>query len=1626
MFTVASVSASDVNETVITSNDVQDDEIAVSNEEDVMTATTQTMTDLKNTIDNSQNTTIVLKNDYSYYQGDSLTDGIMIDKSVTIDGQNHKIDGQNNMRLFRITNGASVTFKNIIFLNGFADREGSGGAVWNNGAKSVTAINCTFENNRAYHGGALDHVDAKNCTFINNNAKSNLNSEGGAMYDGIAVNCTFIKNYSDHSGGATSQTETINCTFINNTARVGGGAMYGRVSSYSTFINNRAFSGGAMKVTIATRCTFINNIQEGYTDTEANIFGTVINCTFINDKVFATTVGFCLERNQIEPIDMIKFIGLPPQCNLKITATKDGKTQTFYYDSEGWKIHDLEPGIYKVTIDILNYRVTGHYETEINVTSGSMSMAHLNNLIKNTQNKTITLDYDYYCTDMDDNLANGIIIDKSVTIDGQGHKLDGNYKMRIFQVTKGANVTFKNITFLNAATTGTGGAIWNNEANVTVINCTFENNAAGYGGALFKVNAENCTFKNNNAYNANYGGGAMYEGSATYCTFIGNVAFGHGGAMNNAIVANSTFINNIANNDGGAVFNSEVANCNFINNNAKNGGAMSWGSAKNCTFTNNNANNDGGAMSWGIAENCTFTNNNANNDGGAVYEGDVSNSTFNNNIASNAGGAMSNGRTENCTFTNNTAKSGGAISEGSATNCTFIDNKANDGGAINEAGALNCTFINNTAYGSYIEFYTLTKKITLGQIVPFYCLPECNLTITATNKDGASKTFTCTDKGWEVKDLEPGIYNVTFTVYSDFNGGEFQTQITIVHNTMKDLDDLIQSTLNDTIILNYDYFWGDQDQNLTNGIIINESITIDGQGHKIDVSKKMRMFQITNNATVTFKNITFLNGWTGANGYGGAVWNNGAKSVTAINCTFENNTAHNGGALTGVNAINCTFKNNYITQNGGKGGAMYEGTATNCIFTGNGAINKNNKDIDGGAMYNTTAINCTFTNNNAIRAGGAMDHGTATNCTFIDNTAQFGQSMASGTANNCTFINNDVRNSKIQFYITNNELKPGDTVSFTGLPESSLTVNVTNKDGESKTFDCTNEGWTVENLEPGTSTIKFIIKNDKGNTGESVTQITVPDALGLNVNVEDVFEGENAIVNITANPNFTGDVSLSLNGINFNVKVNKGKGTYQFADLEVGNYTVTVSFKGNDEFNASTKETTFKVKPKYDLNLTVNVDDINEGNMATITVTTNNTFNGDVKVSINGKQDKLEIIEGKGEYVAMELNAGSYTATVSFDGNKKFNATSKTAKFEVKPTPQKTDLNLKVTVGDIYVGETAFIRISTNNTFNGKLIIVINGIANENTTIIDGIGIYNLDNLTAGNYTAYLGFNGDDTFDSTAKAAQFEVKSIDQAIEINAPEYDDTPEISIELPTDATGNLTVNVDGTNYTKALVNGSASITVPTLSEGEHNLTVTYSGDDKYSPVTKTTTINIKKAPVIKLTKNTDIKMLYTAKTPYKVLVTKDGKAVGAGESVKISFNGVTYTVKTDKNGYATFKIPDVKPQKATYTITATYKGITVKNTVKVNSIIKAKNKKVKKSKKVTKVKITLKKVNGKYLKSKTLKIKFKGKTYKAKTNKKGTAKWKVKKSMLKKLKVGKKYKYKVTYGKDKVTKKLKIKK
>jgi hypothetical protein len=151
--------------------------------------------------------------------------------------------------------------------------------------------------------------------------------------------------------------------------------------------------------------------------------------------------------------------------------------------------------------------------------------------------------------------------------------------------------------------------------------------------------------------------------------------------------------------------------------------------------------------------------------------------------------------------------------------------------------------------------------------------------------------------------------------------------------------------------------------------------------------------------------------------------------------------------------------------------------------------------------------------------------------------------------------------------------------------------------------------------------------------------------------------------------------------------------------------------------------------------------------------------------------------------------------------------------------------------------------------------------------------------------------------------------------------------------------------------------------------------------------------------------------------------NGNFVGKNKVVTIKIGKKSFKVKTNAYGYATLKIPyKITPGK--YTISAKYKGQTVKNKLTVKQVLKTtKTVKVKKSAKKLVLKATLKK--GKTaIKSKIVKFKVNGKTYKGKTSKYGIAKVTIKKAAIKKLKAGKKYTIKVSYLSDTVKATLKV--
>ena len=58
------------------------------------------------------------------------------------------------------------------------------------------------------------------------------------------------------------------------------------------------------------------------------------------------------------------------------------------------------------------------------------------------------------------------------------------------------------------------------------------------------------------------------------------------------------------------------------------------------------------------------------------------------------------------------------------------------------------------------------------------------------------------------------------------------------------------------------------------------------------------------------------------------------------------------------------------------------------------------------------------------------------------------------------------------------------------------------------------------------------------------------------------------------------------------------------------------------------------------------------------------------------------------------------------------------------------------------------------------------------------------------------------------------------------PAYDEAT-----VPDDATGTITIEVDGRNYTASIKNGKAVFHISGLSPGSHGIKVFYSGDEKY---------------------------------------------------------------------------------------------------------------------------------------------------------------------------------------------------
>ena len=498
----------------------------------------------------------------------------------------------------------------------------------------------------------------------------------------------------------------------------------------------------------------------------------------------------------------------------------------------------------------------------------------------------------------------------------------------------------------------------------------------------------------------------------------------------------------------------------------------------------------------------------------------------------------------------------------------------------------------------------------------------------------------------------------------------------------------------------------------------------------------------------------------------------------------------------------------------------------------------------------------------------------------------------------------------------------------------------------------------------------------------------------MNVIAEDsIIFGENLTVKVElpkdANPSW---VLMSVGEIYYYVKIDdEGVSLWNMTGLEAGIQYIKIGYRGNNKYESVEVFHTVNVI-KANPNLNVLIKDVNYGENLTIYATLNGVNNtnltGNVIVTINNKNYSVVVINGKGNVSADKLPAGLYNFSATWAGNDNYNGTNISGGFKIN----KIDSTIAINVEDIKVGENATIIVNLDSDATGNVTITLD---NQNYTVAinEGQTIKVIGGLKAGTYDVFVKYIGDNNYNSAQNTTKFTVLKIsDYNMNVTVPEFKEgvNSTVGVDLPKDAEGTVTVEIEGKKYTANIINGTAKVNIPGLGVGDYNITTTYSGDAKYVSMTKKGNLTVIPNMDVNLYVD-DVVMIYHDGTRLVAKLTDyQGRPI-VNDIIYFTINGKTYAKTTDDNGTVSMGLNlDSKVYTATvsYNESEVYSKISKNVTVTINPTVISEDL-VKMYQNDTRFYVKFTDSTGKALANTTVKFNIHGVFYTKKTDKDGVA-------------------------------------
>ena len=1508
----------------------------------------------------------------------NFVNGVIINKNIRIDGKGHTIDAKNLGRIFKINLGVAVTLTNVTLTNGNAT---VGGAIYN--FDNLDLVHVNFVNNTAKYGGAIMNYGyglvLDDSTFTNNTAKI-----GGAIYNSddcfVVGNSTFTNNTAKIGGAIYNYGIGFvvgNSTFVNNSAADGAGAIMnggrGFVVGNSTFTNNTAKIGGAIYNYgigfVVGNSTFANNTAEDagavYNEGDNSVVG---NSTFVNNT--ATSIGGAIINNGKLVVDNSAF--------------EDNAAN--YYGGAIFNRDDLQ---------VTNSAFDGNDILVRNIRAMD-NVDHGGAAIYNWKNGKLDISKSNFTNNIK-NYKNGNLLVGAVATIGDATISDSYF--------------VNNSGRWGGALSVMGGESSSATNFIDIDGTKFVNNSALYGGAMF-------------VWGSNY--------SISNSVFDNNSAFGKGNMTPN-------------NNNGGALvvtqgnipISGTIINSNFTNNKAQYGGAawINEGTVdiSNSNFINNTATVEAGAIGFEPAYTkitatvygTNFINNTAGVDGGAIYSnGDlrISDSDFDNNKAQKADIIYSN--INGLLSINGNNYSNYAENKAPIINLAGIETISSDGGVI--ITVLDNKTV-NVCYGDVVTLHaiiTVDGVLVANQDLSFSVYNGEDVVVCKANSllngsyvatykinDVINKTVSIVYDGPEVH-INTGILNVS-KANPDLTVGALNITVgdleIITVTGPKDATGLITLTLNgiDYILPIYNgeakfYF-----QDLAYGTY-DVSASYSGDNHYVaaENSTVFKVDKVLANLNIHVEDITF--------GENGLVIITLPSDIDSSIVTVNVNgkvypvTVENGFAKLPLRELDA---GDYTISAVFAGNDKYLPGVSNALLTvskADPALNVLISDVGYDGVFNInvalTGVDAIGLNGNVIVTVNNKDYsvnivngkGTAVGVKLAAGTYDFTAAWAGNDNYNAVGDSGKFSVAKVDSIIdvAVSDIKVGEdaviSVKLLSDATGSVTVTVNGKDYTETVVNGV-ANVKVADLKAGTYDVAVKYSGDNNyNAAVATSSFTVSKVDStMDVTVNDIVFGGDLTVDAVLPGDATGEVVITVNGVDYHVSIENGKATGTISGLAAGDYTVTVKYAGDDKYvgvEITEGVNVAKAQPV----LGVVIADVDYGNgfviEATLTGVNSAPLNGNVIVTVNGKEYIVEVTDGKGIFTGDKLAAGTYGFAAAWAGNDNYNAVVENGDFKVN----KIDSTVAVNADDIKVGENVTVTVNVPTDATGDVIIIVDGV-DYTVAIENGKAVKTIADLKANDYTVTVKYSGDNNYNANQNTTEFSVSKIsDYNMDISVPEIKEgvNSTISVDLPKDATGTVTVEIDSKKYTANVINGTANVIVSGLSAGDYNITTTYSGDAKYDSMTKKGNITV--IPNVNVNLDvSDVEMFYHDGSRLVAKLTDfQGKPI-VNATIYFSINGVTYAKTTDANGTASIGLnleSGAYPVIVAYNGSASYSKISKNITVTINPSIIADDL-VKMYKNDTKFSAKFLGSDGKVLANTTVKFNINGVLYTRTTNNDG---------------------------------------